>query len=176
MRQRPRGPPGRQQRQQTVIDEWARLEWRNRWLKTAKDKRAATWNTPWGQDPTKLYSDMPKHQATALFLLRTEVIGLNSWLASINVPGTTLDCRCGWVSQTVHHVLMICPLHSSARAELVRRTGTEDVRRMLSTPEMAQVTARWFVQQGVLQQFNLAREIDEEEEETTPFQPLDEVE
>ena len=71
---------------------------------------------------------------------------------------------------------MICPLHSSARAKLVRRTGTEDVRRMLSTPEMAQATARWFVQQGVLQQFNLAREIDEEEEESTPFQPLDEVE
>ncbi len=45
--------------------------------------------------------------------------------------------------------------------------------RMLSTPERAQATARWFVQQEILQQFNLAKEIEEEEEiEHTPFQPL----
>jgi len=45
---------------------------------------------------------------------------------------------------------------------------------MLSTPEKAQATARWFVQQGILQQFNLAKEIEEEEaEDQTPFQPLE---
>ena len=46
--------------------------------------------------------------------------------------------------------------------------------RMLSTPEKAQATARWFVQQGILQQFNLANEIEEEEVgDHTPFQPLE---
>jgi len=45
---------------------------------------------------------------------------------------------------------------------------------MLSTPEKAQATARWFVQQGILQQFNLAKDIEEEDVTGhTPFQPLE---
>jgi hypothetical protein len=72
---------------------------------------------------------------------------------------------------------MLCPLHSSGRAELVRRTGSEEMWRILSTPEKAQATARWFIQQGILRQFDLAKEIEEEEvEDRTPFQPLEEVE
>ncbi len=38
---------------------------------------------------------------------------------------------------------------------------------MLSTRENAQATARWFVQQGILRQFDLAREIEEEEVESS---------
>ena len=76
--------------------------------------------------------------------------------------------------QTVHHVLMLCPLYTASRANLVRRTDSEEMGRMLSTPEKAQATARWFVQQGILQQFNLVKEIKEEEaEDQTPFQPLE---
>ena len=117
---------------------------------------------------------MPKHQASALFLLRTEVLGLNGWLASINVPGIRANCGCGWDTQTVHHVLMLYPLYTASRVDLVRRTDSEEMGRMLSTPDKAQATARWFIQQGILQQFNLAKEIEEEEEvEHTPFQPLE---
>jgi hypothetical protein len=167
-------PPGQRKKEKSTIDEWADLEWKRRWRKTARNRRATTWQTPWEQDTLKLYSDMPKHQASALFLLRTEVLGLNGWLASINVPGISPSCGCGWPTQTVQHVLMVCPLHTANRADLVRSTGTEDMRRMLSTPEMAQATARWFVQQGILQQFNLANEIDEEEVGNhAPFQPLE---
>ena len=132
---------------------------------------------PWEQSTLKLYSDMPKHQASALFLLRTEVIGLNGWLASINVPGVDASCACGWATQTVQHVLTLCPLYTAGREHLVRRTGTEGMGRLLSTPEKAQATARWFVQQGILQQFNLAKDIEEEEVgELTPFRPLEEDE
>ena len=102
---------------------------------------------------------MPKHQASALFLLRTEVLGLNGWLAAINVPGIDARCACRWHTQTVQHVLILCPLYTTSRAQLVRRAGPEEMERMLSTLERAQATARWFVQQGILQQFNLAKEI-----------------
>lgn len=167
-------PPGQPQKKKSTIDEWADLEWKKRWLKKASNKSATTWKTPWKQNTLKLYSDMPKHQATALFLLRTEVIGLNGWLASINVPGIDARCRCGWTTQTVPHVLKICPLHSTSRVDLVRVTGTEDTRELLSTPENAQATARWFIRQGILEQFKLAQEIeDEKDEERTPFQPLE---
>ena len=42
----------------------------------------------------------------------------------------------------------------------------------------ARKVARWFVQQGILQQFNTAKEIEETKEEAegyTPFRPLDEA-
>ena len=56
----------------------------------------------------------------------------------------------------------------------MRRAGPEEMERMLLTPERAQATARWFIQQGILEQFNLAKEIEEEEVgEITPFQPLE---
>jgi len=172
-----RAPPGRPQKEKSTIDEWAELEWKRRWQRKAKNRREATWNTPWEQSTLKLYSDLPKHQASALFLLRTEVIGLNGWLASINVPGIDAKCGCGWATQTVQHVLSICPLYTAGRADLVRRTGTEGMGRLLSTPEKAQATARWFIQQEILQQFNLAKEIEEEETgELTPFRPLEEDE
>jgi hypothetical protein len=172
-----RTPPGRPQKEKSTIDEWAELEWKRRWQQKARNRREATWTMPWEQSTLKLYSDMPKHQASALFLLRTEVIGLNGWLASINVPGIRAECGCGWPTQTVQHVLAICPLYTAGRVDLVRRTGTEGVGMTLSTPEKAQATARWFVQQGILEQFNLAKEIEEEDEGTlAPFRPLTEVE
>ena len=95
-------------------------------------------------------------------------------LVLINVPGISKECGYRWEKQTVHHVLIFCPLYTTRRADLVRRTGSEEMWRMLLTPEKAQATARWFIQQGILQQFNLAKEIEEEEEgEHTPFQPLE---
>ena len=141
-------------------------------------REAAAWQTPWSQDTLKLYSDLPKHQATALFLLRTEVIGLRSWLASVCVPGITPECdACNWHEQTVRHVLMMCPKYTDARSLLISRTSSEELEQILSRPDTAQTAARWLVQQGILKQFETARQI--EEEDTTdhiPFQPLDDVE
>src|SRR6266480_2176867 len=91
-----RARPGRPQKEKSVIDEWAELEWQRRWRLQARNRKATTWKTPWTQSTLKLYSDIPKHQASALFLLRTEVLGLNGWLASINVPGIRANCGCGW--------------------------------------------------------------------------------
>ena len=88
---------------------------------------------------------MLKHQASALFLLRTEVLGLNGWLASINVPGIRANCGYRWDTQTVHHVLMLCPLYTASRVDLVRRTDSKEMGRILSTLEKAQATARWFI-------------------------------
>ena len=125
-RQRGQAAP-RQPRQSstTLIEEWANLEWKRRWQKTARGKKATTWKTPWKKETLELYSDLPKHQATALFLLRTEVIGLNAWLASIRVPGIRPECGCGWRAQTVEHVLAMCPKYSNERAALAQTLGSE---------------------------------------------------
>jgi len=160
-----------------VIDERADLEWKRQWQQVARNREAAMRKPPWKQGTMKLCSDLPKHQATALFLLRTEVIGLNEWLVSIHVPGLSPECRCGWREQTARHVLTMCPLCTDARAEAIRRTNHEEIKQMLSRLESAQTTTGWFVQQEILRQFDMAREIEgENAEDCTLFQPLDEVE
>jgi hypothetical protein len=152
----------------TLVDTWAALEWRRRWTKEAQGKAAATWKTPWGEWPLGLYDGLPKHLATALFLMRTEVLGLNAWLASIRVPGIEPWCSCGRQQQTVCHVLFHCPVYDRARADLIREVGTEDMQKVLSGPA-CKAAARWFVRIGALQQFQVAREIDEEDpDEYTP--------
>ena len=43
------------------------------------------WKTLWGKPIVLLYKDLIKAEAIALFLLYIEIIGLNVWLASINI-------------------------------------------------------------------------------------------
>jgi len=55
-----------------------------------KRQRSYHVHNSWDMKMLLLYKKLPKHQATALFLLCTEVLGLNSWLASIGVPNILL--------------------------------------------------------------------------------------
>jgi hypothetical protein len=151
----------------------ALLEWKARWedqSRTTRARRQATWTTPWEQDRRKLYAGLSKAEATALFLMRTEVIGLNAWLASIQVPGALPACACGWRAQTVRHVVLHCPRYE--RVSLLEQCGTARLDEILSRPASAKHAARWLIRSGVLEQFRVAKEI--EEEETDLFFPFEE--
>ena len=129
-----------------------------------------TWSNPWATRTSKLYEGLPKYLATALLLLRTEVLGLNAWLARVKVPGVSPHCPCGWHEQTVRHVFFSCPRHDETRQALVREVRSEDLRAILSKPASAQAAARWFVKTGLLQQFQAAAEIDGED--VGKYEPL----
>ncbi|TQS36486.1 hypothetical protein Golomagni_03064 [Golovinomyces magnicellulatus] len=62
------------------LHEWMSVIWQKRWSNYKGNRTAATWKTPWTQSTLKLYNGLKKHEATALILLRSEVIGLNAWL------------------------------------------------------------------------------------------------
>lgn len=111
---------------------WANLEWERRW----------TWGAAWKQPVHQLYEGLPKHEATALSLLRTEVLGFNAWLAAVGVPGIDKRCTCGWPAQTVRHVLLFCPVHTGSRALFFQRAGVADLQSALSTPASAHQAAR----------------------------------
>jgi hypothetical protein len=134
-----------------------------------------TWLTPWKYDCRKLYTGLTKAEATALFLMRTEVIGLNAWLASIQVPGIQALCPCGQTAQTVRHVVLHCPRHN--RQQLLERCGTERLDEILSRPASAAHAARWLIASGAMEQFKVTREIQQEKEELfAPFENSDEWE
>ena len=93
--------------------------------------------------------------------MRTEVIGLNAWLAAIQVPGITPACPCGARAQTVRHVLFHYPRHK--RVELIQRCGTERLDEILSRVISARHAARWLVASGAMEQFKVTAEIAKED-------------
>jgi hypothetical protein len=92
---RPRRPP-KEPDDMTLLKSWGLAAWQAQWNRTVQAlprQRAATaWSTPWPQDLRRLYAGLSKAEATALFLLRTEVLGLNAWLTVIQVPDFTRAC------------------------------------------------------------------------------------
>ena len=112
--------------------------------------------------PIRLYDDLPKHEATALFLLRTEVLGLNDWLARIEVPGTAPGCTCGLGRQTIRHLLAFCPEQTRPRPNLILRTGTTELREILTNKKMVKAAAQWLLDTNTLEQFRIAKEIEQE--------------
>ena len=174
-RRRAREEGGHQHRwkQKTAITKWMDREWEKRWRQAARGRRATTWLNPWQKQTLRIYEGLPKHEATALFLLRTEVLGLNAWLASIHVPNVLPRCQCGWEAQTVRHIVLFCPRYSQSRPLLLRRAGTTDLTHLLSDPRCARLAARWLVECGALAQFNLAKEI--EGEDTGGYRTLQEL-
>jgi hypothetical protein len=100
---------------------------------------------------------LTKAEATALFLIRTEVISLNAWLAAVRVPGVFPACPCGWHAQTVRHVLLYYIRHK--RTDLLRKYGLERLEDILQQPLNIKHIARWLVRSRVIEQFKLAAEI-----------------
>jgi len=168
--------PSQTHNEKALIAKWMDLAWHQRW--TNEDRRhnsrhrAMIWNTPWSQDTRMLYAGLSKAEATALLLMRTEVIGLNAWLASVQVPGVSASCACGWHAQTVRHVLLHCPLHD--RRDLLARCGTERFEDILMRPDCAKHAARWLTRSGIMDQFKVAAEI--VMEDVGGYQPFAEAE
>ena len=128
-----------------ALDRWMNLEWERRWTRKIGQQKATTWKTAWTLPAHQLYEGLHKHEATALFLLRTEVLGLNAWLASVGVPG--VDKRCP---------------HTNSRALYLQRTGLADLHRALSMSVSAHQAAWWLAASGLLGQFSLAQDITQE--------------
>jgi hypothetical protein len=60
------------------------------------------------------------------------------------------------------------------RLDLIQRCGTERLEEILMRPDSAKHATRWFLRTGALEQFRVAREI--EEEKTEDFRPFEMVE
>ena len=154
----------------TLISRWLDREWKKRWMAVAQGKSATTWRTPWTQPVLRLYEGLQKHEATALFLLRTEVIGLNAWLAHIGVPDILPRCACGAQAQTVRHILLHCPDLVNLRAEMLEIAQTENLEEILSSRAGSQAAVHMLLRSGLLGQFQVANEI--AKESATPTSPL----
>lgn len=149
--------------------------WRTKWQNEASKtwRKETTWTGTWEKSPAYLYEGLLKHEATALFLLRTQVIGLRQWLARIGVPDTDPICDCREGLQTVRHIFGFCKTYATSRAVLQLRIQETQLDRALNDKAKAHHVAKWFLQTGVLKQFQLANEIEEEDyEDWAPASPI----
>ena len=147
--------------------------WKERWQAAAKktNRTSATFSGGWETQPLSLYEGLPKHEATAVFLLRTEVLGLNDWLARIGVPGINPQCPCGTGRQTLQHILAFCPSQIQPRANLLLKTGTTELREILKAKKTAKAAAQWLLETNLLEQFRVAKDIEKESTgDWAPFQ------
>jgi hypothetical protein len=156
-----------------LLREWILRTWKNRWDQEKQNHRSAAiaWQSHWEEDPRKLYAGLTKAESTALFLMRTEIIGLNEWLASVKVQGIPRGCPCGSPTQTVRHILIYCPRYE--RTDLILKCQTERLEELIGRAECAKHAARWLVQSGVMEQFRVAAQIDYGD--TSGYKKLDDV-
>ena len=89
-------------------------------------------------------------------LLRTEHIGMRQYLTKRRVPGFTPDCECGQGHETPKHVCIFCPKWKERRHLLFKEGGSTNWKDLANTKRGLHATAKWLIQEGVLEQFALA--------------------
>ena len=158
-----------------TLEKGLQQDWKIHWERKAQERQEgyqpATW-APWIPPDISLYNGLTKAEATALFLLRTEVLGLRAWLAGIGVPGVIPRCDCNWPAETATHVIFHCPQYS--REALQPYLPIQRLPACLAHQRTAQAIAKWFTRSGALAQFSTAKEIAIEPlTNYAPFQDLE---
>ena len=146
-----------------LVRDWQKAAWEAVWAQyqagIPEERRSPAQRGDLWSNRSSLHEGLAKAESSALTQLRTEKIGLAHFLHICRVPGVLSPaCECGWRKQDVRHVLLFCPRLENKRQTLLEKSGTADLREMLTTPRGAKAAARWLISIGLLEQFSLARE------------------
>jgi len=145
------------------IKEKAYSIWEKEWKeeKRGEDLRGLQ-QTPSGA-VLKIHRGIKRAISTLIMQMRTEKIGLRSFLYNRWVPGVEDDeCPCGWGKQTAYHILLICRNHSKLRSETwsrerrKARLGEIPYREMLTNH--ARTAVCFMRSTGLLEQFKALNE------------------
>lgn len=141
------------------IDKRTRQLWHDHWITRRK---------PWGEmhsrPPDKknlrTYHGLTKARCSILMHIRSGKTGLAGFLHRRRVPGHNSPvCECGKATETPIHVLAHCPKYAEARRKLLR-DGRINIQSLLNTPDGATQLSGWWLHQGILGQFGLARKFE----------------
>ena len=107
--------------------------------------------------PSDIHRNLSRAQSSLATQLRSEHIGLNSYLHRRKVPGVNNPkCQCEYPSQNVKHMIMSCPRWTKGRGEILRLARNRSFEAMMNSPaDMARIT-QWILKNGWFEQFRLA--------------------
>ncbi|KAI1005846.1 hypothetical protein K3495_g2368 [Podosphaera aphanis] len=92
--------------------------------------------------PVSNHRNLKRAQSSVAIQIRSEHIGLKSYLYRRRVPGfDSPQYQCGYLSENVKHAIMACPLKARGRAEVWRRAKNRSFEAMMNNPEdIARIT------------------------------------
>ena len=161
----------------TAAQSFLQRIWNSHFQRQKRGKKAAIWHQNPKETGEKQREGLKAAEAAIATQFRSEKTGLRAYLAAWGVPGFEPSCKCGHPKETVHHVVLRCPLRREGRYEMWQAARTQNGSRILKEKRGIQAVARWAFQQGILPQFSLAREqanAREKPSEWHPFPFLDE--
>ena len=101
----------------------------------------------------RLHVGLHRALGSALIQLRTGKIGLRDYLYSIK-RADSRECPRGWGRQTVKQVLTECPTYQRTRLNTIwKESRVQDLKKILSTPNLAKEAARFVIWTRLLGQF-----------------------
>ena len=111
--------------------------------------------------PSEIQQNLSRAQSSIAMQIRSEHIGLNSYLYRRKVPGVdSPKCQCGYPSQNVRHMIMTCPQWAKGRGEILRKSKDRSYEAMINSPaDVARIT-QWILNEGWLEQFRLVGQVE----------------
>ena len=111
--------------------------------------------------PSSIHENLIRAQSSIAMQLRSEHIGLNSYLYRRKVPGVdSPKCQCGYPSQNVKHMVLACHQWAEGRGEILRQAKDRSYEAMMNSPEdLARIT-KWILNKGWFEQFRLAEQVE----------------
>jgi ribonuclease HI len=131
------------------------LRWREAWKTQATGRK---YRTHFGTEilsqkkRAQLYQGLTKPEAAILLQMRSERIGLGSYLKKIKVVDTAA-CQCQSSNETVSHILGDCFKFGAQRRTYLGQPTIWNVPALLSDPKLARKAVAFMKNTGLLDQF-----------------------
>ena len=104
--------------------------------------------------PFFLYHNPTRAQSSLAMQIRSENMGLNSYLHKRKVPEVSIPgCPCGYKSQNLKHMIMCCPRWSNGRAEIWGQAKDRSYEAMINNPGDIKRITQWILNQGWIEQY-----------------------
>ncbi|KHJ33520.1 hypothetical protein EV44_g3676 [Erysiphe necator] len=125
------------------------------------DKKTGRQKMSLKSTPSNLHRHLKRAQSSVAMQIRSEHIGLKSYLYRRKVPGVNnQSCPCGYPSENVKHTVMACPLKVRGRTDVWRKAKNRSFEAMISNPEDLGRITQWILDQGWFDQFRLAEVVE----------------
>ena len=159
----PEAGPGPKKQKSAVrkhfLGRWKK-RWREYYSKTPVQARVAAQRGEISPLHLGRHVGLSKAESSLAIQIRTEKIGLASFLCRRRVPGflTEYCSACGrGKRQTAKHVLLFCEKFSLERRELLNGLARMDYRELVDNRQWLKRAARWIMERNLLTQYRLAR-------------------
>ena len=111
--------------------------------------------------PVQIHQNLSRAQSSIAIQIRSEHIGLNSYLYRRKVPGVdSPKCQCGYPTQNVRHMVMTCPQWARGRGDFLRKANDRSYQAMIQSPEDVARITKWILDEGYLEQFRLVSQVE----------------